>query len=187
MPDLRINLIEGTMDLLLGMLGQGDLDIVIGRTVDESDSLSEFNTEVLYTEPVDLVVRCDHPLIRLPEISWDDVQSYRWIVWPRGSPIRRALEVALAAVGRSLPPNHIESNSVIANITLLNNSDVIRAASRRSARTLSSMNMLRILPLELRGFGSVSMYWHHDELHPKFVEQALDCIRCVIKAAEDCS
>lgn len=185
MPDLRISLVEGTMELLLGMLRQGDLDIVIGRTVIESESLAEFSTEVLYTEPVDLVVRCDHPLMRLPEISWDDVQGYRWIVWPRGSPIRRALEVALTAAGRSLPPNHIESNSVIANITLLNNSDVIGAASHRSARTLSRMNMLRILPLELRGFGSISMYWQHGDLHPKSVEQTLDCIRCVIKAAED--
>lgn len=185
MLDLRIDLVEGAMDLLLDMLGQGDLDVVIGRTVDESESLSTFGTEVLYTEAADLVVRCGHPLTHLSEVGWDDVQDYRWIVWPRGSPIRRALEAALAAVGRSLPSNYIESNSVIANVTLLNNSDVIGVASDRSAKILSSMNMLRILPLELQGYGSVSMYWRQDELYPRSVEQALDCIRFAIKNAGD--
>lgn len=184
MPDLRIDLVEGTMDLLMDMLAQGDLDIVIGRTVEQSENLSTIGSETLYTEPADLVVRCDHPLLDLSEVGWDDVLDYRWIVWPRGSPIRKALEQALAAVGRSLPFNYIESNSVIANITLLNNSDVIGVASRRSARILSRMNMLRILLLELHGLGSVSMYWRKDELHPKSVDQALDCIRRVIQETE---
>lgn len=185
MPDLRVDLVEGTMDLLLDMLSQGDLDIVIGRTADASESLSTLGAEVLYTDTADLVVGCGHPLIHLSEIGWDDVQSYRWIVWPRGSPIRRALEVALATAGRSLPSNYIESNSVIANVTLLNNSDVIGVASHRSAKILSSMNMLRILPLELQGYGSVSMYWRQDELYPRTIEQALDCIRCVIEKTAD--
>lgn len=184
MPELRIDLVEGTMDLLLDMLGQGDLDIVIGRTADASESLSMFGAEILYTDTADLVVGCGHPLTHLSEICWDDVQNYRWIIWPKGSPIRRALETALAAAGRSLPSNYIETNSVIANVTLLNNGDVIGVASHRSAKILSSMNMLHILPLELQGHGSVSMYWRQDELYPGAVEQALDCIRSAIQKAE---
>lgn len=187
MPDLRIDLVEGTMDLLLDMLSQGDLDIVIGQTADESETLSLFGAEILYTDTADLVVGCEHPLTRLSKISWDDVQNYRWIVWPKGSPIRRALELALATAGHSLPSNYIESNSVIANVTLLNNSEVIGVASHRSARILSSMNMLCILPLELQGHGSVSMYWRQDELYPRVIEQALDSIRYVIQEAEDAS
>lgn len=184
MPGLRIDLVEGTMDLLLGQLAQGDLDIVLGRTVEVPESLPEFNTEVLYTEAVDLVTRCDHPLLRQGEIGWDDVQQYQWIVWPRGSPIRKALEDALAAAGRRLPPNYIESNSVIANVTLLNNSEVIGTASHRSAQILSGMDMLRILPLTLQGSGSVSLYWRRDELLPRSVEQALDCIRWAVRTGD---
>lgn len=185
MPDVRIDLVEGTIDLLLGMLAQGDLDIVIGRTLDAPDIGANFSSEWLYTEPVNLVARCDHPLLALAEIHWDEVECYRWIVWPRGSPMRGALEVALAAVGRSLPRNYIESNSVIANIAMLNNSEVIGAASHRSARILSDMNLLRILPIALEGYGSVSMYWQNDKLHPKTVDQALGCIRHVLRAPAD--
>ncbi|CDM24508.1 LysR substrate-binding domain-containing protein [Castellaniella defragrans] len=181
MPTLRIDLVEGTMDLLLNLLSQGDLDIVIGRTMEDDASLAGFDAELLYTEPVDLAVRRDHPLIGRAEIGWDDVRQYRWVVWPRGSPIRKALETALAAAGLSLPPNYIESNSVIANIALLSNSDAIGVASHRSASALADMNLLRILPLKLQVFGSVSMYWRRDEYRPKAVELALDCIRHVLR------
>ncbi|WP_298016290.1 LysR substrate-binding domain-containing protein [uncultured Castellaniella sp.] len=180
MPGLRIDLVEGSMDLLLGQLAQGDLDIVLGRTVDVPEDLPSFNTEVLYTEPVDLVVQCRHPLLSQPRLDWADVLRYQWIVWPKGSPIRKAVEDALAVAGYRMPANYIESNSVIANVTLLNNSEVIGVASHRSALILSGMNMLRILPLALQGTGSVSLYWRRNERLPKSVEQALDCIRWVI-------
>lgn len=181
MPSLRIDLVEGTMDLLLDRLNQGDLDIVIGRTMEDDPGLAGFDAELLYTEPVDLAVRRDHPLIGRDAIDWDDVLRYRWVVWPRGSPIRKALETALAAAGLSLPPNYIESNSVIANIALLRNSDAIGVASHRSASALTDMDLLRILPLKLECFGSVSMYWRRNEYRPKSVELALDCIRHVLR------
>jgi len=46
---------------------------------------------------------------------------------------------------------------------------------------LVEMKLLRILPLQLDGYGSVSMYWRNDELYPKSVEQALECVRQVVK------
>ncbi|MGB3276567.1 MAG: LysR substrate-binding domain-containing protein [Castellaniella sp.] len=184
MPRLRIDLVEGTMDLLLNQLSQGDLDIVIGRTIEDDASLVGFDSELLYTEPVDLAVRRDHPLVGRAAIGWDDVRQYRWVVWPKGSPIRKALETALAEAGLSLPPNYIESNSVIANIALLRNSDAIGVASHRSASALEDMDLLRILPLALQCFGSVSMYWRRDEYRPKSVELALDCIRHVLRAPD---
>ncbi|MFT0531782.1 LysR substrate-binding domain-containing protein [Castellaniella hirudinis] len=182
MPELRIDLIEGTMDLLMEKLAQGDLDIALGRTVDASDHLPAFCTEILYSETVDLVTRRGHPLLQQAEIRWDDICTYQWIVWPAGAPTRKALEDALQAAGRSLPCNYIESNSVIANVTLLNNSNVIGTASHRSAKILSRMDMLRILPLALHGSGSVSMYWRKNELLPDSVAQALDCIRVAAKS-----
>jgi len=185
MPSLRIDLVEGTMDLLLNQLSQGDLDIVIGRTIEDDPSLESFDSELLYTEPVALAVRRDHPLADRGAIGWDDVLEYRWVVWPRGSPIRKALETALAAAGLSLPPNYIESNSVIANIALLRNSDAIGVASHRSASALAEMGLLRILPLTLHCFGSVSMYWRRDEYRPKSVELALDCVRHVLRGPDD--
>ncbi len=177
MPELRVDLVEGTMDRLMGLLAGGDLDIVIGRTASIEADAGNIRSEVLYVEPVDLVARPDHPLFDLPRVGWEDVERYRWIVWPSQTPVRKALEAALAKAGRSLPNHYIESNSVIANITLLNYSDVIGTASHRSSMVLSRLGVLRILPFRLDGVGSVSLYWRNDELYPKSVEVALECIR----------
>ncbi len=180
MPNMRIDLMEGTMDRLLTLLSQGDLDVVIGRSAHDHFDHSSILTEVLYTEPIDLVARNDHPLFDLPRIGWQEVLQYRWIVWPRNTPIRKALEAALVSAGRSLPTNYIESNSVIANIALLNNSTVIGTASHRATLMLADLGLLRIIPLELAGFGSVSIYWRNDALYPRSIELALECIRGVV-------
>lgn len=177
MPEARIDLVEGTMDRLLGLLARGDLDIVLGRTATNVAMESSIRAEDLYVEPIDLVARPDHPLFELPELHWHDVKQYRWIVWPSQTPIRNALEAALANAGQSLPQNYIESNSVIANVTLLTHSDVIGTASHRSTVMLARLNLVRILPLKLDGVGSVSLYWRNDELHPKSLEIALECVR----------
>jgi len=199
LPDLRVDIVEGTMDRLMTLLTNGDLDIVIGRTVGhaeghadgsneaippEPSGTAHIRSEVLYVEPIDLVARPDHPLFALPALTWEDVQRYRWIVWPSGTPIRRALEDALARAQRTLPVNHIESNSVIANITLLNHSDVIGTASHRTSKVLARLGVLRILPLKLDGVGSVSLYWRRDELYPQSVQVALDCMREVAASPE---
>ncbi len=177
MPDIRVDLVEGTMDRLLTLLARGDVDIVLGRTADAIPDDSSVCSEVVYVDPVDLVARPGHPLFDLDRVQWQDVEQYRWIVWPKGSPVRHALEVALSSAERSFPSNYIESNSVIANVTLLNNSDLIGTASHRSVVMLVQMNLVRVLPLKLEGVGSVSMYWRNDELYPRSVQLALDCVR----------
>jgi len=181
MPDIRIGMVEGTMDTLLELMAQGDLDIVIGRTMTNGIDESSIRSEILYVEPIVLVARPNHPLFERPAgVDWQELQKYRWIVWPRGTPIRKALETALAAAQCPLPSNFVESNSVIANITLLNNSDMIGTASHRATLALADLNLLRMVPLNLEGFGSVSMYWSRNALYPDSLEHALSCIRKVV-------
>ncbi|MBC7202918.1 MAG: LysR family transcriptional regulator [Pusillimonas sp.] len=185
MPELRIDLVEGTMDRLLTQLAQGDLDLVIGRTAQKTIDHTLIRSELLYTEPVVLVARPHHPLFAKADIGWDDVLHYRWIVWPRQTPVRNALEAALANAGRTLPSNYIESNSVIANVTLLNHSDIIGTASYRTTLMLNRMKLLRIVPVDLKGFGSVSMYWRRDEIFPRSIECALECMREAAREYDD--
>jgi len=188
MPELRVDIVEGTLDRLMTLLASGDVDMVLGRTdtsAAHASHTAHIRSEVLYVEPIDLVARPDHPLFELPLVEWEDVQRYRWIVWPRGTPVRRALEDALVRAQRTLPQHHIESNSVIANITLLNHSDVIGTASHRASLVLARLGVLRILPLKLDGAGSVSLYWRNDALYPKSMQIALDCIREVAANPEE--
>ena len=96
MPQARVKLVEGTTDRLLAQLAQGDLDIVVGRSAPEHhDPAIRF--EALYLEPIHLVARPRHPLFALEQPGWPELLSYRWILWPKGTPIRNAARSASAA------------------------------------------------------------------------------------------
>ncbi|OZI78820.1 LysR substrate-binding domain-containing protein [Bordetella genomosp. 2] len=176
MPQARVKLVEGTTDRLLAQLAQGELDIVVGRYAPEHHDPA-IQSEALYLEPIHLVARPRHPLFALAAPQWADLRAYRWILWPKGTPIRNALDTALEAVGLSAPADAVESNSVTVNLTLINNSDMIGVASHRAALRFSQMNAMRIVPLRLSGFGSVAMYWRRETFLPAAVEAAMACLR----------
>jgi DNA-binding transcriptional LysR family regulator len=91
--------------------------------------------------------------------------------------VRTALEAALAAEGRALPGHCVESNSSILNLTLLNNTELVGVASHRAALRFEQLNALRILPIQLEGFGSVSVYWHAENVNRIAVAMALESLR----------
>ncbi|CAG9168801.1 HTH-type transcriptional regulator GbpR [Cupriavidus laharis] len=176
MPRAQVRLVETTMDRLMNQLAHNELDIVVGRSAPELQDAQTLG-ESLYLEPIHFVARPRHPLATQDAVTWEALQGYRWVVWPRGTPIRNALEAALATAGRPLPSDCVESNSTVLNLTLLNNSDMIGLASHRTARRLEELGALRIVPLRLAGFGSVSMYWREDAIKRSAVAVMLDCLR----------
>jgi DNA-binding transcriptional LysR family regulator len=178
-PQTQVRLVESTMDRLLEQLARGTLDIVVGRSTPDSSS-GAIDTEELYMEPIHLVARQRHPLFAMPQLQWADLRGYRWIVWPRGTPIHNALAAALAHAGQTLPVNHVESNSVTMNVTLLNHSDMIGVASHRVALRFAQMNAMRVLPLHLSAFGSVAVYWRRDSAQRPAVALGLQCLRAVV-------
>nr|WP_311529504.1 LysR substrate-binding domain-containing protein [uncultured Ralstonia sp.] len=176
LPKAQVRLVETTMDRLMAQLARSELDIVVGRSAPELQD-AQVRTESLYMEPIHFVARPRHPLALGSDVTWDALQHYRWVIWPRGTPIRNALEAALASADRALPADCVESNSTILNLTLLNNSDMIGLASHRTARRLEELGALRIVPLRLAGFGSVSMYWRDDGVKRAAVVAMLECLR----------
>ncbi|TKC86755.1 LysR family transcriptional regulator [Trinickia terrae] len=184
LPRAQVRLVESTMNLLIPQLVRGELDIVVGRSApDNADP--QIEAEILYMEPIHFVCRPQHPLGEKGTVDWEDLLAYPWIVWPRGTPVRTAFETALAAAGQTMPSRCVESNSSLLNITLLNHTDLLGIASHRGALRFERMNAVRILPVQLAGFGSVSMYWRPDSLSRTAVSAALDCLRaCAAADAE---
>src|SRR5690606_38394479 len=103
--------------------------------------------ETLYMEPLHIVARPRHPLANRKNLQWRDLMAYRWLLWPKGTPVRSSLDAALATAGLTVPPDHVESNSVTINLTLLNTTDMVGVASHRSALRLAQMNAMRVLPI----------------------------------------
>jgi DNA-binding transcriptional LysR family regulator len=180
MPQVRVRLVESMLDTLLEQLARGELDLVVGRSAPEYlDPV--ITTERLYRESIHFIARPGHPLFDLPEVTWDDIEAYPWITWPKGTPIRNALESSLAEAGRAPRGDYIESGSATFNVTLLLHSDMISAASHGAAIRHMTLKNLRIIPLRLAGQGSVSMYWRNDPFLPSAVKEALTCVRLAAK------
>ncbi len=180
LPRAQVRLAESTMNVLMQQLANGELDVVVGRSAPELHD-GHIHAEMLYMEPIHLVARPQHPLLQQrPDgaaLDWLDLMAYRWLVWPRGTPIRNTLESALAAAGHALPPGSVESNSVTLNLTLLGHSDMIGLASHRAALRFSQMGALRVLPVRMSGFGSVSMYWRENTTDRTAVAGMLRALR----------
>jgi DNA-binding transcriptional LysR family regulator len=176
MPHAQVRIVESTMNQLMPQLARGELDIVVGRSGHQYDD-PQLQTVTLYTEPINFVAGPQHPLAGRAALGWDDVLAYSWIVWPQGTPVRTALEAALATEGRALPVHCVESNSSILNLTLLNNTELVGVASHRAALRFEQLNALRILPIQLAGFGSVSLYWHAENVNRVAVAMALESLR----------
>ncbi|MCC8395789.1 LysR family transcriptional regulator [Paraburkholderia sp. MMS20-SJTR3] len=176
-PRAQVRLQESTMNELLPQLARGELDIVVGRSGSPNDN-PEICVETLYMEPINLVARPGHPLVGRGPLGWNDVFDYPWIVWPQGTPVRTAMEQALAEAGRTMANHHfVESNSSILNITLLNHTDLLGVASHRSALRFERLNTIRILPIELAGAAAVSMYWRAENMDRAAVALAIESLR----------
>jgi DNA-binding transcriptional LysR family regulator len=184
MPRAQVRLVESTMNQLMPQLARGELDIVVGRSGEQQYEDAQLQSETLYTELIDFVARPNHPLTQKAMLEWDDVLAYSWVVWPQGTPVRNALETALAAAGRALPAHCVESNSSVLNLTLLNNTDLLGVASHRPALRFQQLNALQILPMELQGFGSVSIYWHPENENRAAVAMALEALRAYADPSE---
>lgn len=176
MPRAQVRVHEDTMNRLVPQLQHGEVDIIVGRAV-VSPAADDFKAETLYRDPVDFVAGHAHPLAMRQSLTWEDMLSYPWIVWPEGTPTRDALNNALAEARLSLPRFSVESNSSILNITLLQNSHLLGTASHRAASRFQEMNLLRILPMPLGSDATVTMYWRSNNESRNAVTMALECLR----------
>lgn len=180
MPRAQVRLAEGTMNTLIPQMLDGEIDIVVGRA--NQLLAGQLKTETLYHDTVSVVAGLAHPLASRDSVGWDELFDYGWIIWPEGTPIRKALESALLAAGHSMPRHCVESNSSLLNITLLNNSELLGVASHRAAERFERANLLRVIPIPFYEAAAVSMYWREDAENRRAVAFALDCLRASANA-----
>lgn len=161
-PKAKIDIWESSMSVLLEKLEQGAVDIVVGG-LDNYQPSASFQSELLYPESTQIIARSKHPLARKRKpLTWDDLYSYDWIVWPLGTPIRSKLDLALSRAGRPPLPYRVESSSLTANLALLERSDMLGAVSGRLSRYFGEHGAIDSLPFPLDADSAVGMYWRTD-------------------------
>jgi DNA-binding transcriptional LysR family regulator len=148
-PRLKLSVHVDTSDVLLQSLGQGKLDIVLGRIPDPGRS-EEFNFEIIDNEALSIVAGIHHPLAKARRLGLGDLANLAWILHPPGSPMRQLLELAFRDAKMPTPANLVETASILTTTTLLQETEMIAAVPLSVAKHYATNGMLCILPVHLK-------------------------------------
>src|SRR5437867_1900359 len=110
-PHAKVVIQTAANTALLEMLKAGELDFVVGRMADPQMMVG-LSFELLYVEPLILVVRASHPLAGVTSVSLNDALKFPVIVPPKNTIPGHHTESYLRSRGSNLPANCTETLSV---------------------------------------------------------------------------
>jgi LysR family transcriptional regulator, pca operon transcriptional activator len=77
-PKIRVRLQQGRMEDLLPLLAAGEIDLIAGRLYEPAVP-DGFVREALWSEPISVLARAEHPILRGP-VSVDEVRRYELVL-----------------------------------------------------------------------------------------------------------
>lgn len=175
---LGLDVVEDIAAGLWSRFERRELDLIVGR-LDERAYAGNMRIEALYQDPHCVVVNNRHPLLEKKALDWRDTTAYPWILPPRNTALRRAIDATFLDQGLGPRTPWIESASSTVNLSLLGKTECLNVVSASAARHYSSLNALSVLPLQLRyDVGPIGMVWADEEESP-----ALAAVLAELRAA----
>ncbi|MGQ0546076.1 MAG: LysR substrate-binding domain-containing protein [Betaproteobacteria bacterium] len=177
-PLSTVLLRDGTIDALIPDLHQGKLDLIVG-TVPSSRFASGLVVEMLYDNDALVVVsRVAHPLTRRSRLPLTRLLEYPWIIPPSGTSVGDSFKQLLAKHRLSMTQNYVESGSIVANKTLIQQTDTLGFFSRHIAEFYAEQKVLAVLNVELgSSVGPVGAMWIRDRRLSPTSQLAVTCLR----------
>lgn len=157
-PNIRVGTVEGTFEHLATLLRAGDIDFLLGG-LRPPDNMAGLTAEVVVEDMLAIILRRGHPLAGDPTVGFCDIAGARWILPPRGTSTRVALETALGDSNIPGPDVVVETADIAITRGLLIGSDLVTAASPHLFQHEIDVGELEVLPFALpasrRGIGIV--------------------------------
>ncbi len=123
-PKVAIKISEGTNEVLIPALLAGKIDMVVGR-LSTLRYRERITREKLIEERIVAVVGPEHPLAGKPDVCFDQIRPYGWLLPPLETTLRRQVDQFFVNQRQYIPPRAIESVSYLANRALLQSRDLI--------------------------------------------------------------
>lgn len=185
-PGVQITVREGTTAHLFPALATGDLDIVVGRLPEQELPLAHafpLVHEVLFDESFCAVVGTGNPLVARSGLQLAELMQCDWIFPLQESPSYNAVEKLFRGAGLGLPVGHVKSLSMLTNIGMLIETNMIALMPRAAAIQFVDSGLLQILDLpDSAIFGDVGFSIRADkEVNPA----CKNFIRCLREATRE--
>ena len=130
-----------------------------------------------------LVSGSHHPLTKAQRLRWRDLHGFPWILPPSGTLMREPLEQLFTQHDFPFPADCVESLSIIANKTILQETLAIGFFSRRIAEHYKELGIIAILPLALQQLiGPVAMMWAKERPLSPATKLMVACLEVAGKA-----
>jgi DNA-binding transcriptional LysR family regulator len=158
-PKVQIELVEGLLEPLVERVERREIDLIIGP-LDVRASRSGLCTEWLMTDTFSVVARRGHPLAELAAPRWEDTDGYPWILPPPGTLSRVRLDQAVSDAGMPPPRPAVETSSLVALLSMLQDRDYIATLASSVAQMYERWNLISIVRMPSRlEFGPIGMLW----------------------------
>ena len=136
-PQVTVEVIVATSDILCQQLLSGRIDFAIGR-LPEGPERNLLGIVPIAAEPVSLVVRRGHPLDRGRPFEAIDLLTYDWIMPGPESVLCRAVLARLSEHRMPHPPQRLATASFLLTLALLQQSNAIAPLARAVADTFAT-------------------------------------------------
>lgn len=147
-PLMTVRVLGETSDRLMEMLERGEIEFAVGR-FSSTMQHNVFAFEPLASEPLSIVVRDGHPLLRNAPTELEQLANEPWILQPESTIARQLLEAEFAARDMTTPENRVEVSSIFAALQLVRQSDGVAMLSRPVVEDYLTTGLLRELPLRI--------------------------------------
>lgn len=146
-PKVIIKVIEGTNDILIPKLLQGEIDLVVGRLA-EHQYRQGTEQHFLYNEEIVIFTSPANPLANRGLLSLSDLSEQDWVLPPVETTLRSQLEKLFFDAGLQPPHCAIESTSWLTNRYLWKKSNLIGVAPAHTVREMINRGELTELRIE---------------------------------------
>lgn len=147
---VQIRVVDGPYDELLHRLRHGDIDCLIGA-LRLPPPVEDIRQEVLFEDPLAIVVGHGHPLAKRKCVTLDDTLEYPWVAPPKTTPAGSYLFDILRIQERPQTPVRVVSSSLVLIRGLLTTGNYITIISLHQIRHEHGQGLLVPLPVELAG------------------------------------
>ena len=127
-PTVTIEVVEGPHAELLERLRDGGLDFLIGALRQPLPG-PDVEQEPLFDDRLVIVAGSRHPLAGKPDVSFEALTRFPWVIGRAGTPLRRLWRQLFESRGLTVPPAPIVCGSVMTIRTLLMEGDFLTLLS----------------------------------------------------------
>jgi LysR family transcriptional regulator, pca operon transcriptional activator len=145
-PDIKLRLQEGRTGDLLPLLASGEIDLIVGRLY-EPAAPDRFQREPLWTEPISILARAEHPIFAGP-ITPEALRRYELVLPTVGQRVGLEIEHLLALLGLQ-PTSSLRSSSYGFIREMLHATDLISVMPRLMMVGDLLRGTLKVVPLPI--------------------------------------